>query len=221
MACDCMALAQRRHTTFEVIAMNRSDNGKSLLELMGSQSDEAAWTTITKRYRRLLIVWATRCPAAATSGESAEDIADQAMTRAWLALSSKTFAVFPNLAAFLSYLRMCVTHVAIDAARSRATQARIVRWLTEHETKDLEQTMLKELERTELWPLLSELVKTEQERVVLVERFVLDIPPRIIHARHPALFADKVAVYSAVRNVCCRLQRHRGLQLLWDEYIAA
>jgi DNA-directed RNA polymerase specialized sigma24 family protein len=150
--------------------MTRNDIGKGLLSLTNSESDEAAWTQITERYRGLLIVWAVRCPATAASGESAENIADQALTRAWLALSSKGFGSFPNLAAFLSYLRMCVTHVAIDAARARATQARIAQWFTLRESKDLEQTVLEELERTELWQLINELVRTEQERVALVEQ---------------------------------------------------
>jgi len=200
--------------------MKRSDNGKGLFGLTNSDPDAAAWTAIAERYRRLLIVWAVRCPATAASGESAEGIADQALTRAWSAISPKGFGSFPNLAAFLSYLHMCVTHVAIDAARARATQARIAQWLSVRETKDLEQTVLEELDRTEFWQLVNELVRTEQERVALVERFMLDLPPRIIQARHPVLFTDKTAVYSAVRNLCCRLQRHRELQLLWDERIA-
>jgi len=93
--------------------MKRSDNGKGRFGLTNSDSDAAAWTVIAERYRRLLIVWAVRCPATAASGESAEGIDDQALTRAWSAISPKGFGSFPNLAAFLSYLHMCVTHVAI------------------------------------------------------------------------------------------------------------
>src|SRR5262249_10108165 len=158
--------------------------------------------------RRLLISWAVRCPATAESGESPEAIADQALTRAWLALSSKGFGSFPNLAAFLAYLRMCVAHTAIDAVRPQEAQVRLSQTLAVIEATSSEGRVIEQLERAELWQLISRLVRTEQERMVLVERFVLDLPPRIIQARHPTLFADTTAVYRAVRNVCSRLRRH-------------
>jgi len=188
--------------------MKRTDIGKGLLDLTNSESDEAAWTAIAEQYRRLLIVCAVRYTATAASGESAEVIADQALTRAWLALSSKGLGSFPNPAAFLSYLRMCVTQVAIDAARARATQTRISQSLAASEATSAEQHIIEESERIKLWQLINGLMKTEEERVALVERFVLDLPPRIIQARHPALFADTTAVYRAVRTICDRLRRH-------------
>jgi DNA-directed RNA polymerase specialized sigma24 family protein len=182
--------------------------------------DEAAWAAIVAQYRRLLITWAVQCPATATSGESPEAIADQALTRAWLAIAPKGFAAFPNLAALLAYLRVCVTHTAIDATRASAAQARATQWLTVPEASDPEQTLLEQLDRTEFWHLVSRLITTEQERVVLVERYVLDLPPRIILARHPTLFADITAIYSVVRNLCCRLARHPELRQLWEDAVA-
>jgi hypothetical protein len=113
-----------------------------------------------------------------------------------------------------------VIHTAIDATRACAAQARTAQWLTVHEESDPEQTLLEQLDRTELWHLVNSLITTEQERVVLVERYVLDLPPRIILARHPALFTDITAIYSVVRNLCCRLARHGELRQLWEDYTA-
>src|SRR6266508_2522392 len=80
--------------------------------------DENAWSAINAHYRPLLVSWATRCSAHASSGERADDIADQALARAWAALTPEGFAKFPSLARLLSYLRTCVVTTAIDSARS-------------------------------------------------------------------------------------------------------
>jgi DNA-directed RNA polymerase specialized sigma24 family protein len=201
--------------------MHMHNDADSLFGRAGQGHDETAWAAIVAQYRRLMIAWAVRCPATATSGESPETIADQALTRAWLAIAPKGLAAFPNLAALLSYLRLCVTHTAIDATRACAAQARTTPWRTMHEESDPERTLLEQLDRTELWRLVNRLIITEQERVVLVERYVLDLPPRIILVRHPALFTDVTAIYSVVRNLCCRLARHPELRQLWEAAIAA
>jgi DNA-directed RNA polymerase specialized sigma24 family protein len=201
--------------------MGTNTDADGLFGRAGQGCDETAWAAIVNQYRRLLIAWAVRCPATATSGETPEAIADQALTRAWLAIAPKGFATFPNLAAFLAYLRVCVTHTAIDATRARVAQARTTQWLTIHDESNPEQTLLEQLDRTELWRLVNSLITTEQERVALVERYVLDLPPRIILARHSALFSDVTAIYSVVRNLCCRLERHRELRQLWEAYVVA
>ena len=201
--------------------MDRIEQGDEIFERLIRAHDDTVWTAFATQYRRLLIAWAARCPATVASGESAEAIADQALARAWVALSAKGFSGFPTLAAFLAYLRRCVTHTAIDAARSWATPAQTATRLTVRESLDPEQALLEQLERAELWQLVNSLIATEQERVVLVERYVLDLAPRVILARHPLLFADVTAIYAAVRNLCCRLQRHRDLRQLWEEHLAA
>src|SRR5262245_63062818 len=78
--------------------------------------DADAWSAIYLRYRPLLIAWVCRCDSYAHSNEPAGDIADQAFTRAWSALTPERFAEFPSLARLLSYLRACVTTTVIDDA---------------------------------------------------------------------------------------------------------
>ena len=178
------------------------------------------WTAIAEQYRHLMILWAARCAAMPLSGECAEAIADQALTRAWLALSKGT-ATFPNRAAFLAYLRTCVTHTAIDAARAQTAQARPVHSLPSEASMCPEQLLLEQLDRTELWRTIYTLITTEQERIVLIERYVLDIPPRHILTRHPTLFADVASIYRTVRNLCDRLEHNAQLRQLWEEYTGA
>ena len=59
------------------------------------------------------------------------------------------------------------------------------------------------------------------ERVVLTERFVWNLPPRTILTRHPALFADVMAIYAAIRNLCDRLRRNPELRRFYDQRRAA
>ena len=56
------------------------------------ERDEDAWAAIHVRYRSLLIFWSRRCSAAFVIGEPHDAIADQALARAWMALSRPPFA---------------------------------------------------------------------------------------------------------------------------------
>src|SRR5262249_33810519 len=107
-------------------AMDTHDDGYDLFRRAVVERDADAWATIAERYRRLLISWAVRCPAAQEAGEFSEDLADRALARAWAALSPERFAAFPSLAALLAYLRTCVAAAAIDAARTQGVHERAV-----------------------------------------------------------------------------------------------
>lgn len=183
------------------------------------EHDDEAWAAIAERYRPLMIAWAARCPAAHAAAESYEDLADHAFARAWSALTAERFAEFPSLAALLAYLRACVTATVIDAARASAVYDRAFQ-RSGDATEHTEYAVIARLEREELWRLVMSLTTTEAERVVLHERFVYGYPPRIILARHPALFSDATAVYTVIRNLCDRLRRHKELARIYTEQLA-
>jgi len=65
------------------------------------------------------------------------------------------------------------------------------------------------------------LTTTEAEWVALREQFVYGHPPRLIQARHPALFSDVTMVYTTIRNLCDRLRRHKQLARIYAERLAA
>lgn len=176
--------------------------------------DEDAWAESTTRYRPLLVAWAVYCSARMTIVEHCDDIADQALARAWKAISPARFTQFHNLAALLAYLRTCVTAVVIDYVRAQSAVERALQRLEVAAVATPEQLVIEKISRVELWRLVSQVIETEQERVILVESFLLDLPPRAILTRHPTQFADITAVYNAKRNLLGRLQRNRDLQEL-------
>jgi hypothetical protein len=180
------------------------------------ERDEDAWATIYERYRSLLISWSRRGGATLLIEERCDDIADQAFARAWMALSPGRFAHFHNLSKLLAYLRTCVMAVVIDCSRAQMAHERALQKLETHAFATPEQIVLEEIERGDLWRLSSNLAETRQERIVLIESFVLELPPRVIMARHPDLFTKIANVYFAKRNLLARLQRNPDLQQLHE-----
>jgi DNA-directed RNA polymerase specialized sigma24 family protein len=185
------------------------------------ERDEQSWIESAARYRPLLAAWASRCSASAALTESYDDLADQAFARAWSALSPERFASFPTLAALLAYMRACVTTTVIDHARSELSRERIEQSIQAEEVTTPEQLIMDQFQRQEVWRLAETAVSSEQERVVLRETFVYDLPPRAILRRHPDLFADAHVIYTTKRNLFDRLQRCPELRQVYQEWQAA
>jgi DNA-directed RNA polymerase specialized sigma24 family protein len=185
------------------------------------ERDDEAWAEIYTYFRPLLIGWARHAYTRAPAVGHYEDIADRALARAWSALTPAQFAQFPSLAALLGYLRACVGAAAIDAARAEATRERAYQKLDLPMVTTPEDLVLGAQSRDELWRLINKLVSSEPERIILIESFVLGLPPRAILERHQDCFADVPAVYGAKRNLLNRLERSRDLQRLYQELRAA
>ena len=183
------------------------DEGYELFRRAIMLRDDEAWLEISLRYRPMLIGWATQLNDHTTTFEQCDDIADRAFARAWSALSAERFGQFPNLPALLGYLPACVSATTIDSARSQNARERAYRRLEAGATSTPEEQVLSRLEQAELWNIAISAVSSEQERVVLIESFQLELAPREILARHPALFADIKAVYLAKRHLMVHLQR--------------
>jgi hypothetical protein len=103
----------------------------------------------------------------------------------------------------------------IDFARTEEAQRRLVRRLDDGTAASAEQIVIDHLERQELWRIVAYLVLNEQEYIILVESFVLHLPPRLIQSRHPERFADVWLIYQAKRNLLNRLQRNPDLRRLY------
>jgi len=185
------------------------------------QRDADAWANISRQYRGLLAAWAGQSSARNQLTEQPEDIADQAFARAWAALSSARFSAFPHIASLIAYLRTCVRATVIDHAREQAGQQRAVQNIESSGVSAApDQTVLDELDRTEIWRLIAQMTSSLQERVIVRECLVYALPPREIQARHPDMFADVMHVYRVKRNLINRFQRNRDLQRLWQEHDA-
>jgi DNA-directed RNA polymerase specialized sigma24 family protein len=185
------------------------------------EGDERAWAVGIVRYRAMLIVWARRSAASTAIAECCEDIADQAIARAWVALTPDRFDQFPTLGALLAYFRTCVVTAVADYARREQSAERLSLALEVGEVATPEQIVLARLDCDDLWQIVNGVVQSEQERVVLVQSMVVGLPPRAILANHPDVFANVDEVYAAKRNLFERLRRCNELRQLYDERRAA
>ena len=179
------------------------------------EGDADAWATIADRYRRQMVAWANHCCARLPIHEPPIDIADQALARAWAALAAARFESFPNLAAFLAYLRTCVMATTIDHAREQLARMRNEHLAqTEAVAVPLEQAVLEQPQQAELWRLILSTTKNEQEQLLVRESMAYALPPRAIQARHSNLFADVLQVYRMKRNLFKRLQHNQDIERL-------
>jgi DNA-directed RNA polymerase specialized sigma24 family protein len=181
--------------------------------------DEEAWALIYSRYRSLLNAWAAQSTVRAHEYAECADIADQALARAWAALTPDRFAAFPSLAKLLSYLHACVETTAIDKARAQVSRERLALHLGADVPATPEQTVLAERDRATFWRTVSALAATPAERVVLVESFVYGRPPREICARHPQMFGTARRVSNVKHKLFVRLQRNPELLRLSNELV--
>ena len=198
--------------------LEQEEEGYELFRRAILYRDAEAWAAIHARYRPLLISWAYRCGAGTCTAESADDLADQTLARAWVALTPARFAAFPSLARLLSYLRACVATTVIDSTRAKAAAERARQALHAQAPATPEQIVLATLDRDALWRAVSALVATPAERVVLVESVVYGFAPRMIWARHPQLFPEIATIYSTKRSLFNRLKCNPDLLRSRDEF---
>jgi DNA-directed RNA polymerase specialized sigma24 family protein len=198
--------------------LKQEEEGYELFRSAILYRDAEAWAEIHARYRPLLISWVNRCDAGQCTAERADDLADQALARAWIALTPARFAAFPSLAQLLSYLRACVATTAIDSTRAKAVAERARQALDTQPPATPEEIVLATFDRDVLWRAVIALVATPAEHVVLVESLVYGSPPRTIWARHPQLFPDTATVYSTKRSLFNRLQRNPDVLRLCEEF---
>jgi DNA-directed RNA polymerase specialized sigma24 family protein len=200
--------------------LKQEEEGYELFRRAIVYRDADAWAAIHACYRSLLLSWAYRCGAGIRTADSAEDIADQALARAWLALKPADFDAFPSLARLLGYLRTCVATTVIDSTRTRAAAERAEQALQILAPATPEQTVLATLDCDALWRAAVALAAESAERVILVESLVYGLPPRMIWARHPQIFPDIATIYSTKRSLFNRLQCNPELLRLREEISA-
>ena len=84
--------------------------------------DDQAWERVVIQYRRMVLAWVRRHPTRALVNESDDDWVHDAFARFWKAVPPDRFAMFPNLAAILRYLKLCVHSSLMDEARASEAQ---------------------------------------------------------------------------------------------------
>lgn len=176
--------------------------------------DGLAWESVVAQYERLVLAWVRQNSLRAVVNAEDEDWVNEAFARFWKAVTADRFALFPNLAALLRYLKMCVHSCLADEARSHDAQAA----LSLDEAYDLpasqsvEDSASSALTAPQLWQSIQAELHDEAERLVVYLSFALDLKPTEIQARHPEYYGSVADVYRIKRNVLERLRRSAEIQ---------
>lgn len=172
--------------------------------------EDAAWEAIVVQYRGIVLAYVSQHTATALLRETDDYWVNRAFQRFWTAVGADRFDSFPDLAALLKYLKMCVHSVVMDEIRARkATSASSLDEVPETTpgATDSEGNVLGKLSAEQLWAAIGRVLQDEAEQRVVYLSFARDLKPSEIFERHPTLFAGVSDVYRVKRNVIERLRR--------------
>jgi len=175
--------------------------------------DDDAWEAIMIQYRGIVLAYVGQHTAPAVMREPDDYWVNRAFQRFWTAVGPERFGQFPDLAALLKYLKMCVHSEVMDEVRAR--KAGSVTSLDEMgemgdtapAPNNSERSALGKLAGEQLWQAILRELQDEAEQVVAYLSFARDLKPAEIFDRHPRLYDSVADVYRIKRNVIERLRR--------------
>ena len=180
-------------------------------------NDEAAWAAVISLYRPLLQAQTARRAVRDLVAEDDGFCVDRAFQRFWQATRSGRMRNLSDLAAILSYLKLCLASVMLDEARARGRQPATSIEAVSPEASladDPSAVAVGQVARTELWRAVDTELRNDDERLVARLSFLRGLTPREIYARHPGRFEDVSCVYRIKRNIVDRLRHSRAIRRL-------
>lgn len=174
--------------------------------------EDEAWATIVAQYRGIVLAYVGQHAAATMIREPDDYWVNRAFQRFWSAVGAERFSQFPDLAALLKYLKLCVHSVLLDEIRSRRA-TNFVNSLDEipdtaPSPTNAERSVVGKLAGEQLWAAISAELQNEAEQVVAYLSFTRDFKPSEIFKRDPSLYASVADVYRIKRNLVERLRRN-------------
>ena len=175
-----------------------------------ARRDDAAWEAIMTQYRGIVLAYVGQHTAPTMMREPDDYWVNRAFQRFWSAVGPERFSQFPDLAALLKYLKLCVHSEVMDEVRAR--KAGSVTSLddlgeTAAAPNNSERSALGKLAAEELWAAVLREMQDEAEQVVAYLSFARDVKPAEIFRRYPRLYGSVADVYRIKRNVIERLRR--------------
>lgn len=179
--------------------------------------DELSWERAWVVWAPRVATWVRRHPQFHRTGEEPQIFVSRAIEKLWRAVDEQKLARFETPVQVLQYLKMCVNSSVVESLR-RSMPSDLI-YLDEEEQSTLpdagpqvEGSVLAQIERTELWQIVAEHARTEQEQVLVEAALVRGLPPRAIAQRYSGIFVDVQDVYRLKRNLMERLGRDARLR---------
>lgn len=188
-----------------------------LLEALANR-DEVSWERAWAVWAPRVSSWVRRHPQFHRTGEEPQSFVSRALEKLWRSVDEQKLARFETPVQVLQYLKMCVNSSIVESLR-RAVSSDLLYLDDENQGEQLpdpgpqvESSVVSTIERKELWRIVAEHARTEQEQVLVEAALVRGLPPRAIAQRYGGLFDDVQDVYRLKRNLMERLARDGRLR---------
>ena len=161
----------------------------------------------------------TLCRHLAEHGCDEAMVATRAFERFWGAIKPERFGSFPHLASLLRYLKLCVFAALVDELRGRRSwqEHRAAGELADEvEGPRVDETVLDEVGRADLWSAIEVALPDQAERLVIYLSCVIGLKPREIARRHREVYSSVEEVYRAKRLALERLRRDNLIRSFWE-----
>ncbi len=219
-------LAERCRTEVERYRQTQQSNEIYCFELFQralTRQEEAAWTAIYVQFQPLVNIWVHQYSRFSQTDEEASYFVNEAFIRMWQRYASDPEGAsnLDRLGKCLQYLRMCIGSAIEDFLRRRKKDALVTAVTLEGYDRpnsgvaaEVEWNLILD----KLRDILVEIIRNDQERLVVEESWVYDLAPRQIQKNHPEVFSDAAQVNQIKRNIIKRLKRHPNLRKMSKEW---
>jgi hypothetical protein len=173
--------------------------------------EDQAWAAVVGQYRGIVLAYVAQHTSSTLFQEPDDYWVNRAFLRFWTAVGPERFSLFPDLAALLKYLKLCVHSVLMDELRARrASMASSMSELPETAPApdNAERSVVGKIAGAQLWEAVMRELQDEAEVVVAQSSFTRDLKPSEIFGRYPGLYQSVADVYRIKRNVIERLRRN-------------
>lgn len=172
--------------------------------------DDEAWESICRIYRDHMIAW---CRRSGVGEDDIEEFLNVAWAKFWTHYSPDKLRAAGTLAGVLTYLRMCVRSVVLDAERCRthATDLDAAGDLPTDQPSPDDRCADNDQAQT-IWRRVTQRLHDQREVLLMSLIYQAGLRPAEVYARHPGLFAGIGEVYRINRNILDRLRRDPELR---------
>jgi DNA-directed RNA polymerase specialized sigma24 family protein len=177
-----------------------------------------AWDKIYHQYQPLVVKWVINHTGLPATGEEVDYFVNGAFDRMWSAVDAEKFKQFDDLAEVLRYFKLCAHSVIVDYTRVNPIDALDLEPfppLLRQDLPSIEERIVGQLERQELWEAVAALMHNEKDIIVLEWSFMYDLKPSAIYAENSDRFESLDEVYRVKRNLLNRLRRSQ----VWQEVL--
>lgn len=214
------ALAEESHK-FQQHQPHNDQIGQALFILAITKNNQEAWAALYRQYRPLVLTWIMQHPEAsriiAQEDGEATSLINRAFAKFFQAVTPAKLPRFDSLSALLKYLQLCAQSAVGDEVRwyrARNVEETIEEIDYELAVDDIADGVLATMSAHHLWQMILDETKSDEERQVLYQIFILGMKPREVSRDAPDLFPTAEYVCQVKRKVVDRLKRSRKLRPL-------